>query len=76
MSDETCNLRLQALEMTQQTHEERFTTHDGLLQEQGDTLNSIERGLFQIKWMAAGALFYVTIKEIGLLQTVKAVIGL
>ena len=74
MSDESCKLRLQALEMTQQIHEERFTTHDGLLQKQSDTLEKIERGLSKIQWMAAGAIVYVTVKEVGLLPLLKSLI--
>lgn len=75
MSDESCNLRLQALEMTQELHEERFTMHDGLLQEQGDTLSNIEKVLFQIKWMASGAIIYVTLKEVGLIPLIKSLVG-
>ena len=69
--DESCNLQMQSFDYRLKTMERRQDTQEGSLKAQYKSLSHIERTLFQIKWMVAGALMFYLLTQVGIVGLIK-----
>ena len=74
--DETCNQRLQQLEIAKALHQNQLEQHAGQLEGQGVALQKITGLISQIRWTVTGAALYYLLSSMGLTDFLKTFLKL
>ena len=74
--DETCNQRLQQLEIAKELHQKQLELHDGKLEDHGEVLQKITGLISQIRWTVTGAALFYLLSTMGLTDAIKTLLKL